>query len=147
YRVEGGRLVEDGSVSFASYGLSGAALYNNTRISDTKAYMTNAAMREDVVWNPSTLQITGTIAFPELAARGGIDATVSFDRGARLRGNRLFHAVYWFDLTSYEMDDDSVIMVFETETDNFVKSLEAPCPALDFATDDGEGNLYFSTWV
>jgi hypothetical protein len=65
-----------------------------------------------------------------------------------LRGNKLFVPVCWTneeDFFSY--DAKSRIMGIDTEKDELVESLEAPCPGLDFATEDEDGNIYFSSWV
>jgi hypothetical protein len=37
--------------------------------------------------------------------------------------------------------------VFDTEKDQVVDVLEAPCSGLDFGTKDESGNLYFSNWT
>src|SRR5262249_5746600 len=38
-------------------------------------------------------------------------------------------------------------LVVDVARDEVVDVLEAPCPGLDFATQDDAGNFYFSSWV
>ena len=139
-----GQLEEAGRIGFANFA-DYADLYMHTFISDTKAYFTTDT--EYVIWNPSTLEITGTIPFPELPARDGIEPFATLDRGVVLRDGKLFHAVSWTDTTDYKMSDSSQIMVIDTDRDEVVDVLDVPCPDINVATDDGQGNLYFSNWV
>lgn len=145
------RIQDDGSfrqemqVSFANYG-SAAPLYYNAFVSKTKAYMLTDS-GEYVVWNPTTMEITGTIPLPEIADRKGIPLTPSLDRGMVVRGNRLFHAYAWTDYEEYITNPASIIAVIDTDNDELVKTLEAPCPDLDGGTLDDEGNLYYSAWT
>ena len=120
-------------------------MYSQIFISPSKAYLTNGN-KEYVVWNPSTLTITGTIPLPVLAQREGIDGNFGMDRGTALRGNLLFHTANWFDYEGYKMLD-SRVAIFDVETDSLVDLLENPCPNFDIATSDDAGNLYFSNWV
>jgi hypothetical protein len=116
-------------------------------VSPEKAYVFNKT--EAIVWNPSTLEITGNITLDELETRGTLTGFVSYtDRAAVLRGNKLFVPVYWTNEEDFfSFDAKSRIMVIDTEKDELIESLEAPCPGLDFATEDDDGNIYFSSWV
>jgi hypothetical protein len=139
-----GALEEEGRISFLNHGGSGA-FYQQAVISPTKAYLWTET--EYVVWNPSTLEITGTIPLPITGKRQGIDSFWAYDRGAVVRGNRFFHSVSWLDYKTYQMLDQSEIAVIDTDTDKLVKVLSSPCPNLDGATVDDGGNIYFSNWI
>ena len=137
-------LVDDGSISFANY-VGDANFYNQEVVSATKAYLTGE--NEFVIWNPSTLEITGTLPFPELPARKGIEAFIALDRGGVVRGDRMYVAVSWSDPQNLNMLADSRILVIDVERDQIAEVLEAPCPDLNVADSDEQGNLYFSNWV
>jgi hypothetical protein len=81
-----GALVDAGSISFANY-VNDATFYSQEVVSATKAYLLGEG--ELIVWNPSTLEITGTLTLPELPAREGIQPYVALDRGAVARDGQL----------------------------------------------------------
>lgn len=137
-------LQADGTVSFASY-VGDANFYNQELISPTKAYLLGEG--ELVIWNPSTLQITGTLPYPELPTRDGILPYVALDRGAVVRDGRMYVTVTWTDTEQLNMLGDSRILVVDVENDAIVDVLTAPCPDLAVADRDEAGNLYFSNWV
>jgi hypothetical protein len=144
FRVDGRALVDAGTISFGSY-VADANFYNQELVSPTKAYLIGEG--EFVIWNPSTLAITGTLAFPELAAREGIEPYVALDRGAVVRDGRMYVTVTWTDTENLNMLGDSRIIVVDVEQDSVVDVLTAPCPDLAVADRDEQGNLYFSNWV
>lgn len=147
YTLEGDRLEEAGELGLGAYGPTDVGFWVNVFISSTKAYFTNAP-GEYLVWNPTTMEITGTIPLPEMPDRGPHQAVFSYsDRSAILRDNLLFHAVYWASEDYFHFDAGSKIMVYDTDTDELVDVLDAPCPGLDYGTKDNDGNLYFSSWV
>ena len=121
-------------------------MYLHVFIAPDKAYFL-ADSGDYVVWNPTTMEIRGTVTMPRLAPREGIDAAPSLDRGMIVRGDRLYHTVAWTDYKNYKMVSGSAIFVVDVKTDTFVEMLEAPCPDLNVATADAAGNLYFSNWV
>jgi len=147
FSIEGDRLVEGARIGFGAYGLTDFGFWLNTFISPEKAYFLNPPV-EYVVWNPSTMEITGTVKLPELEDRGALVPYGAYtDRSVAVRGNRLYQPIYWADDMKVEFAPDSLIAVFDTEQDTLVSELEAPCPGLDFATIDDAGDIYFSTWV
>ncbi len=148
YGIEGRRLVKRGSLSFAAYGLTNLGFWLNKFIDADTAWVLNGTT-EYVVWNPSTLQITGTVKLPQLAARDGLSLMPGYaDRSSVAKNGRLYQALYWTDTSSYfEFTPDSRIAVFDIAAGALIELLEAPCPGLDFATEDGAGNIYFSGWV
>jgi hypothetical protein len=138
-------LRDDGSVDFGNY-TSNASFYSQKLVSPTKAYLVGEG--ELVIWNPSELAITGTLPFPaEVEAREGIAGFVALDRGAVTRGNRLYATLTWNDTEQMKMLPDSRIIVVDTDNDEIVDVLEAPCPDLSVADRDEAGNLFFSNWV
>jgi hypothetical protein len=147
YMLEGDQLEEAGKLSLLDYGPTDVGFWVNVFISPTKAYFGNPP-GEYIVWNPKTMEITGTIPLPDMPDRGPLTAVFSYaDRSAILRDNLLFHAVYWATEDYFSFSEDSKIMVFDTDTDELVDVLEAPCPGLDYGTKDAEDNVYFSSWI
>jgi len=141
---EGRVLVDAGTISFGNY-VSDANFYNQEVISASKAYLLGEG--EIVVWNPSTLEITGTIALPELPAREGILPYIALDRGATVRDGKLYATVSWTDTQELNMLADSRILVVDVASDRIEDVLTVPCPDLNVVDQDELGNLYFSNWV
>jgi hypothetical protein len=147
FEVVGAGLEERGRVSFAAYGLTDFGFWLNTFVSPTKAYFLHGA-DELIVWDPSAMEITGTVPLPTLEAREGFQVFPAYaDRAARVRDGLLYQPLYWTDQDYFRFTPDSRIAVFDTATDELVDVLEAPCPGIDFATEDDAGDLYFSSWV
>jgi hypothetical protein len=138
-------LIEEGRISFGAYAAD-ASMYTQAFISETKAYLAVGA-NEYVVWNPSTLTITGTITGPEIAPVGAAEAAPAQDRGMVVRGQRLYHSINWFDYENYAMPASSRVVVIDTDADTIIDSIDAPCPYLEPGTVDEGGNIYFSNWV
>jgi hypothetical protein len=147
FAVTGGALVEQGVVSFAAYGLSTFGFWLNTFVSSDKAYFLNDTV-EYIVYNPTTLQITGTLPLPAAAAREGFRPFTSYsDRAAVLRDGLLYQPFYYTDESFFLFAPETRIVVTEVATDRVIDEIDAPCPGLDYATVDADGNIYFSSWV
>lgn len=138
------QLADAGQISFANY-VGDANFYNQEVVGASKAYLLGE--NEFVIWNPSTLEVTGTLGLPELPAREGIEAYVALDRGAVVRDGRMYVAVTWSDTENLNMLPGSRILVIDVERDQIVGFLDAPCVDLSVADRDEQGNLYFSNWV
>jgi hypothetical protein len=145
--ADDGRLEEGERISFANHGAETAAFWRNVIVSSTKAYLFITDAREVVVWNPDTVEITGTFALPELDDRGARKAYVTNDRGAIVRDDRLYVTVGWGDWENYSIADDSAILVIDTDRDEVLDTLPVACPDLNVATIDDRGDIYFSNWV
>lgn len=143
-----GVLTEDGTLSFQTYGFATVGLTRQVIVSATKAYAVNAGERKLVVWNPTTLEITGTADLPALPNRGALKLVgPSADRASVVRDGYAYIVLYWADYGEYEMANDSVVLVIDTATDVVANEISVPCPELNFATSDTEtGDIYFSNW-
>jgi hypothetical protein len=103
---------------------------------------------EYVVWNPKTMEITGTVPMPKLTAPAGLKPFGSYsDRSTVVRDGLLYHPFYYTDDEYFRYTKNSSIAVYDVKTDKLVKVIEAPCPGLDHVTQDDTGNLYFSAWI
>jgi hypothetical protein len=147
FTVEGQRLVEGPRVNFTQFGITDFGFWRNTFVSSTKAYFLNGS-ESFIVWDPSTMAITGEVALPALEAPAGHKLFPGYsDRATRIRGGKLYQPLYFTQPDFYQVDAVSRIAVYDVATDALVATLEAPCPGLDFSTVDDAGNLYFSSWV
>jgi hypothetical protein len=140
-----GKLVDKGNIDFGAYS-STANMYEQIFIAPDEAYLLGSG-GEYVVWNPKTLEITGTIPLPELPARELIEPAPSLDRGMIVRDGKLFHAVAFTNYKDYEMVASSAILVTDIAQGKVVQTIEASCPDLNVVDRDASGNLYFSNWV
>jgi hypothetical protein len=145
--VVDGTLVERGVLSFASYGLTSFGFWLNTFVSAEKAYFINDTA-ELIVWDPSTMQITGSVPLPVPAERQGFRLFTAYsDRAAVLKDGLLYLPFYWTDDSFFAFTPDSRVVVLDVATDAVVQEIAAPCPGLDYATRDEQGNIYLSSWV
>lgn len=147
FSLEDGELVERGVVSFASYGLDSFGFWLNTFVSADKAYFLNGTL-EYIVWNPSSMTITGSLTLPEAPPRDTFRLFTSYsDRAAVLKDGLLYQPFYWTDESYFLYAPESRIVVINVATDSVVNEIDAPCPGLDYATMDKAGSIYFSPWV
>jgi hypothetical protein len=147
YKVDGGDLVKDVAINFTEYGVESVAFWVNAFVTPEKALLVNGT-NEYVVWNPKTMKITGTIPMPELEEKNGLKPFASFtDRSIAIRDGLFYHPFYYTNDDYFEYAPTSSIAVYDVETDELVKVIEAPCPGLDHVSQDEDGTLYFSAWV
>jgi hypothetical protein len=147
YEVDAGALAELGTVSLANYGLTQFGFYLNTFVAKDKAYFLNGAA-EYIVWNPETMTIEGELEFPEEEPHGELKRFPAYsDRATQIRDGKLYQPLYWTDSTYFNFSEDTQILVIDIATDTVEDSISAPCPGLDYSTQDDAGTLYFSSWV
>lgn len=148
YRIgEDDELELDAEVSFLNTGVTSAAFYDNQIVSRTKAYLANPGGREYVVWNPETMAITGTMAWPEIDLEDDLDLFHSYmDRGGEVIDGYFFHGIYQHNENWDFFGSSSVIAVYDVATDQLVDTIEVPCPMMDVASTGEDGSLYVSGW-
>lgn len=146
FRVsDDGQLVDDGEIGFSAYS-SLADMYLQILVDDTHAFLVGDA-GEYVAWNPSTLEITGTIPFPELEDREGLAIAPAYDRGMIVRDGVLFHAFAWADYANYNTSSTSAILTVDIATGAVLGVEDVPCPDLNVVSKAADGTLVFSNWV
>jgi len=152
-RVGRYRLEEDGTlrreveIDFSAYGVAGAAFWDQEFLSPTKAYLSNAANLEYVVWNPTTMEITGTVDWPEFDFAEGLEPFNSYtDRGGVVIDGYFYHGFYGHDETFSSFGDSSRIAVYDVATDELVSTIDVPCPMMDVASLGDDGYIYVSGW-
>jgi hypothetical protein len=143
-----GALVEDGTISFANYGLQAGTIdeWSQTFISPTKAYLFDSAQATHIIWNPTTMEILGEIAPPEAFLRDGLSIETS---PAAVRGNRLFRSIFWADYDTAEYSQDQLLAIYDLEADRLLETVvETRCPNPGNRTHiDEAGTIYFSNWI
>jgi hypothetical protein len=147
YLVKDGKLDPQGEVNFGNFGLTSFGMWLNAFVAADKAYFLNGSSGY-IVWNPETMEIGDTIDLPELPDREGLKAFPGYsDRASSVRDGLLYQPFYYTDETYFQFAPATSIVVMDIATDEVVDVLEAPCPGLDFATQDESHNIYFSSWV
>jgi hypothetical protein len=144
---DAGVLTEDGRLSFANFGFKAVAVdeWGNIFLSDTKAYLFNSDEGSTVIWNPTTMEITGEINSPELVR----DVLTLDGSPPVLYGNRLYRTIYWTDWKAYTFSTDLFLAIYDIENDKLLELIkETRCPALNNrVVKDEQGNLYFGNWI
>jgi len=143
-----GSLEQAGKLNFSDYGLPeyfaidpwGAVFVN-----EEKAYIFNGNDASHIVWNPSTMKITGTIAGPDITQEG-----YNLESVAVVRGDRMYRIYTLLNYDSWEfLPKPQYLAVYDTSKDELIDLVEENrCPQLysrPFV--DEHGDIYFSGWV
>lgn len=142
------QLVEEGTISFANFGLESGAIddWGLTFVSPTKAYQYSFVDGTHIVWNPTTMEVLSEIPPPPEFVRPGYSLDSST---AVVRGNRMYRSLYWANWDLAEFSSDHVLAVYDLSTDRLIEAVpETRCAPLgNRAQIDEDGNLYFSNWI
>jgi hypothetical protein len=142
----GGEMTNEVRLSFASYGLASVGYGISFLASSTRAYVSLDASQR-LVWDPGAMEILSELELDLPAVTEGFEANASYDRGLRVRGTQVFQSIYEANWTSFRFAPASHVAIWDVSTDAPVAVPSAPCPMLDAATMDDDGNLYYSNWV
>ncbi|MEM8608805.1 MAG: hypothetical protein AAGF92_16995 [Myxococcota bacterium] len=122
---------------------SGVAAGNVVFLSETKAFIIDTLAFLIIVWNPDTLEITGTIDFRDAQVPGTI--SVAGNTSVQ-RDDELVFAVSLIADSTFEPDSALVFVDLETDTVNRV--VEIPdCSAVSDVLLAGDGSLYAASDV
>lgn len=118
YTLDDDGLLEEGdSISLQDYGVE--SLWDTVYIvSKTKAYYPDRANNQLIVWNPSAMEVSGSIELPETKRDGYLSL---YGYAPIMRDHLLLISVGWFDWE----ENDSVLaetglVQIDTETDSVV---------------------------
>lgn len=145
---EQGKLVQTGSLNFMNYGVPEFFAIDDwgaVFVSPTKAYIFNGSDGSHVIWNPTTMTITGEIAGPGIVREG-----YNLESVAAVRGNRMYRL---FTILNYDTWDflpaPQYLVVYDLDKDTILsKTEESRCPQLyNRPFIDESGDIYFSGWV
>jgi hypothetical protein len=145
--VEGVLRPVGDTLSFAEFGVSSASFFHNVIIDSQHAHL-RLEETSRVLWNPSELVLSSPdpVTAPEIALeRDGLGVSASNIEGVAMREDGLFWPYFWHDEDWYEFHQQSQIGIYQP--DGSVEILDVPCPALNIATQDEAGNIYYSGMV
>lgn len=146
--VENGKLKQEAAISFANFGVYGASFYDNEILTSTVAYLSDSGGKQYIVWNPTTMKITGTVPWPTLAFDAGLEPFHSYtDRGGVLVGNNYFHGIYGHNYDWDGFGGKSYVIVNDITDNSLVATIEVPCAMTDVASLGDDGYLYVSGWT
>jgi hypothetical protein len=138
---EGGRLVKGDSISLQPFGVQDLwdSLYF---VSEEKAYYPDTTGSQLIVWNPTTMEVTGTVQLPETVREGYLSY---YGITPIRRGNRLIFSVGWFDwLTNDTILPETGLVVLDTETDSVERfDSDERCAGITQAIELPNGDAYF----
>jgi len=110
------QLVADGEMSFLNHGVT----YFDTGwtfVNEERAYYMNSEQLEVIVWNPKTMNITGTIDLSSLKVDGFADF---YADGGTLIGDKLY-AIYWNnDYEAGKLEQAVTLAVISTTEDKLL---------------------------
>jgi hypothetical protein len=143
-----GALKAAGSLNFSNYGVPeffAIDAWGAVWVNAQKAYIFNGTDGSHVVWNPTTMEITGSIDSPGLVQEG-----YNFESVAVVRGNRMYRVFTFLNYDSWEfLAAPQYLAVYDLEQDELLEVIEETrCPQLySRPFIDEKGDIYFSGWV
>lgn len=146
--TEAGELDDAGSLNFMNYGVPehfSIDAWGAVLIDETKAYIFNGSDGSHIVWNPTTLKITGEIKGPDITKEG-----YNLESVAIVRGKRMYRLFTLLNYDSWEfLPEPQYLTIYDLEKDEIIETVEETrCPQLySRPFIDEKGDIYFSGWV
>jgi hypothetical protein len=141
YTLERGALARGQSIDLSGYGVKG--LWDTIYfVSPTKAYYPDREGTQLVVWNPTTMRVTGSIQLPE-TVRDGYLALYGYT--PVVRGTKLLFSIGWFDWS----ENDSILpetglVSIDTESDTLAAfETDSRCGGITQSIPMSDGDTYF----
>jgi hypothetical protein len=146
--AEDGTLEPAGSLNFQNYGVPEYFTidsWGGVLVDAERAYVFNGTDGSHIAWNPSTLEITGTIEGPDVVQEG-----YNLESIAVVRGDRMYRIFTSLNYDSWEfLAAPQYLAVYDLKKNELVDLVEeSRCPQLysrPFV--DEQGDIYFSGWV
>jgi len=137
-----GRLEATSSVSFLSKGVTAFGEYGGQMqyISPEKAYWFDGPTAQIVIWNPSTMEVTGSMPLPGLAVA---KLTLSFTAAPIRRGDKLYTFVAWRQGVS--IIPRAAVVVVDSATDTATIAEDTRCGYVRDGVLADDGKLYVAT--
>jgi hypothetical protein len=139
---------ESETLSFANYGLAedAAGFYRQYFLNENTAYA-EFDVTKRVVWNPSTLVLEVPMEDSTLALeRNGLLLYGNYNRSFFVSGDRVLKPFSYHDEDWFIWSPNTLVAVYDAQTNLESAVVDAPCPALDTLSRDESGNTYLSTW-
>jgi hypothetical protein len=138
---DAGRLSPGASISLQRYGV--ASLWPSLYVvSPTKVYYPDRDGQQLIVWNPTAMEVTGSI---DLAGTGREGFLSLYGYTPIVRGNHLLFGVGWFDWTTNDtVLGETGLVVVDTSTDQLVRvDVDTRCGGISEAVIASNGDAYF----
>lgn len=149
YKVgKDGTLTEDGSINFSNYGVPEFFAINAwgaVFVNEEKAYIFNGGDGSHVIWNPTTMKITGSIDGPDIVREG-----YAMESVAVVRGNRMYRLFTFLNYETWEfLPTPQYLAVYDVESDELLSlEEESRCVQLyALPSSDENDDIYFSGHV
>lgn len=145
---ENGSLKASGSLNFSHYGVPeffSIDAWGAVWVDEERAYIFNGTDGSHVAWNPSTMEITGSIDGPGLVQEG-----YNLESVAVVRGNRMYRIFTFLNYDSWEfLAEPQYLAVYDLDKNELLDVIEETrCPQLyNRPFVDEKGDIYFSGWV
>jgi hypothetical protein len=145
---EDGSLEEAGALNFSNYGVPqwfSIDSWGGVFVNAEKAFIFNGSDGSHIIWNPSTMQITGEISGPGV----GVDG-YNLESIAVVRGNRMYRLFTALNYDTWEfLTDSQYLAVYDLDNDTLIDLIEETrCPQLyNRPFIDERGDIYWSGWV
>lgn len=136
---ENNDLIEEDKLSVIGLGASGFG-GTNAIVSEQHAIAFVQGIRQFVFWNPSTMEITGTLDYPDIvpdAFRAGF--TAPFDNDGRV-----FYGFSGFDFATFSNKPGARLVIIDPVTQTAETIFDENIAAGTEGAIDGNGDYYFS---
>ncbi|PTL75966.1 MxcI protein [Vitiosangium sp. GDMCC 1.1324] len=144
--TSGGCLEESGTVSFSGKGISSLGEYQNNFqfVSATKAYYFDGTTAQVVIWNPTEMKVTGSIALDELTIPG---TTMAFSGAPLVLDNQIIMPVGWRPTSGVGITKKAAVVTIDTRTDEAFITTDNRCGYTHDAAVGPDGKVYIATEV
>jgi len=145
---DAGSLHEDGRLNFGNYGLPeyfSIDAWGAVFVNEEKAYIFNGSNGSHVIWNPTTMKITGEIPGPDIVVEG-----YNMESVAVVRGERMYRIFTFLNYETWEfLTEPQYLAVYDVENDELLDLVEETrCPQIyNRPFVDENDDIYFSGWV
>lgn len=135
------------TLSFADFPLSdNANFFYQYLVDDHHMYLPFDGYKR-VVWDPTDFEIEQVMENSDIEPeRDGLQLEAAGNRAGTRYDGSVMMPFFYHDDDWFEFAETSVIAVYDPETHEEEKLIDAPCAGLAMASQDEAGNTYFSTW-
>jgi len=138
---EDGSWTQEQTLSFSNF--ASASLTASVFVNPTKAYAPFDGTNH-VVWDPQEFTLVGPMTAPASIPLTREGLAVSRGYGHVIVGNYVYQPYYWSNENYTKYTETSQVAMIDTTKDEVVAAVDVPCPHLHIASQDEEGNTYFS---
>ncbi|KFE66580.1 hypothetical protein [Hyalangium minutum] len=141
-----GRLEKGATVSFEGKGVASIGEYHNQFqfISETKAYYFDGRTAQVIIWNPTDMSVTGSIALPDVTVSG---ALLSFATHPIRRGDQVIVPMGWRPTTGIGITKQAGVVVVDSKTDTAKVVTDTRCGYVRDGVLGADGKVYLATEV